>query len=149
MNSRLSTMELVHRYHRHYAFGCIMISVLSVIAIGEWFGGELGIPVYAIFLVALVVLVRWLFASRSLKDSPEYLDVEYGDYCGEASNTAVKYAVMAVILIMSLITFLELWRGIFLLGSTVSRLALSIYFGGYGAIYLFLTAEANEMDPEA
>jgi len=142
-------MELVHRYHRHYAYGCIVTAVLFFIVIEEWFGGELGIPVYAVFIVALVVLVRWLIASRSLKDSPKYLNVEYGDYCAEASNTAIRYAVMALILIMCLITFLELWGGIFLLGSTVSRLALSVYLGAYGVVYLILTADGNERDSEA
>ncbi len=149
MNSHLSTMELVHRYHRHYAYGCIMTAVLFIIVIEEWFGGDLGVPVYAALLVALVVLIRWLFSARSLKDSPKYLNVEYGDYCGEASNTATRYAVMVLIFVMCLITFLELWGGIFLLGSTVAKLALSVFLGAYGTTYLILAADGNERDSEA
>jgi hypothetical protein len=142
-------MELVQRYHRANAYGSIITAALFIITIGEWFGGKLGIPVYAVFFVALVVLVRWFFASRSLKDSPKYLNVEYGDYCGEASNRARGYAAAALTFIMCLIIFLELWGGIFLLGSTVARLALSGFLGVYGIAYLILTADGNERDSGA
>ena len=145
MDSRVSTMELVHRYHRQSAYGSIITAALIIITIEEW-RNELGVLVYACFLVSLAVLVKWLFASRSLKDSPEYLNVDYGDYCREASNTALRYAATALIFIMCLTTFLEFWGGIFLLGSTVARVALSVFLAAYGAVYLVLTRNSDERD---
>ena len=93
--------------------------------------------------------MKWLFASRSLKDSPEYLNVDYGDYFREASNTALRYAATALIFIMCLTTFLEFWGGIFLLGSTVARVALSVFLAAYGAVYLVLTRNSDERDSKA
>ena len=127
------------------AYGNIMAAVtFIIISIQEWFGKNLNKFTFVFLLVYLVVLVKWLIASRAATMSKESFLT--GDYSEEASKTSIKYGWFAIFLFLVLLFILDVLFGIDLSASIIIKLSLAVTMAVPATAYLLLTREKEESD---
>ena len=144
MKSQTKKIDPIYRQSRMTAYGSIMSAVIFIISIQEWFGKRLNIFILVILLVFLVVLVKWLIASRAASASKESFLA--GDYSEEASKTSFKYGWIAIFLFLILLFILNVLFGIDFSASIIIKLSLSITVSVPSIAYLLLTREKEESD---